>query len=94
MPTFVMFGKYSADAMKSASRERTKQAVEVIRKFGGQIKAGYALLGKTDLLVIADFPGTDEAMKASMSLTRLTGVGFATSPAIAIEELDKLISEI
>ena len=32
-------------------------------------------------------------VKASMSLTKLTGIGFATSPALSVEELDKLISD-
>ena len=94
MATFVMFGKYSPEAMKGLSKDRTAKAKALVEKYGGQIKAAYALLGKTDLLVIADFPGTAEAMKASLALTRLTGIGFSTSPAITIEELDKLIGEL
>lgn len=94
MPTFVMFGKYSAEAMKGLSKDRTAKASALVAKYGGELKSAYALLGKTDLLVIADFPGTAEAMKASMALTRLTGIGFTTSPAIPIEEFDRLISEL
>ena len=94
MATFVTLGKYSPEAMKGLSKDRTAKARALVKKYGGEIKAVYALLGKTDLLVIADFPGTAEAMKASMALTRLTGIGFTTSPAIAIEEFDRLISEI
>ena len=94
MATYVMFGKYSAEGMKGASAGRTVQAKALLEKYGGQPKAVYGLLGKTDLLVIADFPGNAEAMKASMALTRLTGIGFATSPAVTVEELDKLISEL
>ncbi|HET6454766.1 MAG TPA: GYD domain-containing protein [Armatimonadota bacterium] len=94
MATFVMFGKYSAEAMKGLSKDRTAEAAALVAKYGGEIKAAYALLGKTDLLLIADFPGTAEAMKASLALTKLTGIGFTTSPAITIEELDKLIGEL
>ena len=94
MATYVMFGKYTPEAMKGVSAARTDEASALVRKYGGEIKAAYALLGQTDLVVIADFPGTREAVKASMSLTKLTGVGFATSPAIAVEELDRLIAEI
>jgi uncharacterized protein with GYD domain len=94
MATFVTLGEYSPEAMKGLSKDRTAKARALVKKYGGEIKAVYALLGKTDLLVIADFPGTAEAMKASMALTRLTGIGFTTSPAIAIEEFDRLISEI
>ena len=94
MATFVMFGRYSPEAMKGLSKDRTAAAGALVQKYGGQIKAAYALLGKTDLLLIADFPGTSEAIKTSLALTKLTGVGFSTSPAITIEELDKLIGEL
>ena len=94
MATYVMFGRYSPEAMKGLSKARTDEAGALVAKYGGQIKSAYALLGKTDLLVIADFPSNGAAMKASMALTRLTGIGFSTSPAITIEELDKLIGEL
>jgi len=38
-----------------------------------------------------DFPGVAEAMKASVALAKLTGIGFTTSPAVPIEEFDKLV---
>jgi uncharacterized protein with GYD domain len=86
-----MFGKYSIDAMKEISAERTKNATAVIGDCGGKIKAGYALLGETDLVLIADFPGVKEAMKASVELTKLLGISFTTAPAVTVEEFDKLI---
>lgn len=94
MATYVMFGKYSAEAMKGASKGRTAEANAAVQKCGGQVKAVYALLGQTDLLIIADFPGTSEAMKASLALARLTGIGFATSPAVTVDELDKILGEL
>jgi uncharacterized protein with GYD domain len=94
MATYVMFGKYSAEAIKGASKGRTAEADAAVRKCGGQTKAVYALLGQTDVLVIADFPGTSEAMKASLALAKLTGISFATSPAVTVDELGKLISEL
>ena len=94
MATYVMFGKYSAEAMKGASKGRTAEANAAVQKCGGQVKAVYALLGQTDLLIVADFPGTSEAMKASLALAKLTGISFTTSPAITVDELDKLISEL
>jgi uncharacterized protein with GYD domain len=86
-----MFGKYSIGAMKEISAERTKNATAVIGDCGGKIKAGYALLGETDLVLIADFPGVKEAMKASVELTKLLGISFTTAPAVTVEEFDKLI---
>ncbi len=90
MPTFCMFGKYSSDAVREISAERTVKATAVLDDVGGEVKAGYALLGETDLILIVDFPGVKEAMKASVELNKLLGISFTTSPAVTVEEFDKL----
>ena len=59
---------------------------------GGEVKAAYALLGETDVVIIVDFPGVKEAMKASVELTKLLGIAFTTAPAVTMEEFDKLIA--
>lgn len=91
MATFLMFGSYSIDAVGKISAERTKDAAAVIGDSGGQLKAGYALLGEKDLILIVDFPGVKEAMKASVELTKLLGISFTTAPAVTVDEFDKLI---
>lgn len=94
MATYFMFGKYSAEALKGISAERTHKAAELIKKFGGEITAMYALLGENDLVLIVDFPNTDQVMKASVALNRLTGISFATCPAVTVEEFDRLMTEV
>jgi uncharacterized protein with GYD domain len=91
MATFVMFGKYNQQSIKDISAERTKDAIAVIEKNGGEVISGYALLGDTDLVLIVNFPNIGQAMKTSVALSKLLGIGFATSPAVAFEEFDKLI---
>jgi uncharacterized protein with GYD domain len=91
MAKFMLLGKYSPEAIKGISAERTKKALVIIEGSGGKVNAMYALLGSYDLALIIDFPGVSEAMKASVKLTDLTGVGFTTSPAIPIEEFDKVM---
>ena len=90
MPTYCMFGKYSSDAIKEISAERTVKATALIGDIGGEVKAGYALLGETDLLLIVNLPGMKEAMKASVELNKLLGISFTTSPAVTMEKFDKL----
>ena len=90
MAKFVMLGRYSAEAIKGITPDRTKKGVEVIEKAGGKINSMFALLGCYDLLFVVDFPGIAEAMKASLALSKLTGIGFTTSPAMSVEELDKI----
>jgi len=91
MTTYIMFGKFAAGAVKEISAERTKKSVEIIERNGGKVKSLYALLGETDTLAIVDFPSLEQAMKASVELTRLLGISFTTSPAVTIEEFDKLM---
>lgn len=93
MATFLMFGSYSIDAVGKVSAERTKDATAVIGDIGGEVKAGYALLGENDLILIVDFPGVKEAMKASVELTKLLGISFTTAPAVTMDEFDELIEE-
>jgi uncharacterized protein with GYD domain len=92
MSTYFMFGRYSIGAVYEISAERSAKATAVIGDLGGEIKAGYALLGETDLVIIVDFPGVEEAMKASVELTKLLGIAFTTAPAVTMEEFDKLIA--
>ena len=92
MEPFLMFGKYSIDSVKEISAERSEKATAVIGDLGGEVKAGYALLGETDVVIIVDFPGVKEAMKASVELTKLLGIAFTTAPAITMDEFDKLIA--
>ena len=90
MTTYIMFGKFSAGAVKEISAERTKKSKAVVESCGGQVKALYALLGETDVVAVVDFPSLEQAMKASVELTKLLGISFVTSPAVTVEEFDKL----
>lgn len=94
MATFLMFGRYSPEAFKKISSKRTEDAVSLIKKFGGKVKAMYALLGEKDLVFILTFPKMEQAMKASVALSKLTGIAFTTFPAVTVEEFDKLMAGI
>jgi uncharacterized protein with GYD domain len=93
MAMYFMFGKYSADAVKKISAERTKKATDIVKECGGQFKAVYALLGDIDAVAIADFPSVKQAMKASVELSKLLAISFTTVPAVTMEEFDKLFKE-
>jgi len=93
MATFFMFGRYSSEAVKGISAKRTKEAESLIKKFGGKVNSMYALLGEKDLVFIVTFPGIEEAMKASVALSKLTGITFTTLPAVTVEEFDRLMTE-
>jgi uncharacterized protein with GYD domain len=94
MATFIMFGKYSSEAVKGMSADRTDKGLSLIKKFGGEVKSLYALLGEIDLVFIITFPNVEKAMQASVALNKLTGISFTTLPAVTIEEFDKLMTEV
>jgi len=94
MATFLMFGKYSPEAYKEMSAERTEKAKDLIVKHGGELKAAYVLLGEKDVVLIVDFPGVEEVIKTSVALLKMTGISFATSQAITVEEFDKICHDL
>jgi uncharacterized protein with GYD domain len=94
MATFFMFGRYSAEALKGINPKRTKEAESLIKKFKGEVKGMYSLLGEKDLVFILTFPGMEQAMKASVALSKMTGISFTTLPAVTVEEFDKMMAEV
>lgn len=91
MATFIMTGKYTADSVKQISDERTVEAHEIVKQSGGTITTAYVTLGQTDLVLIVEFPGVNEAMKASVALNKALGISFATIPALPVADFDKLV---
>jgi len=94
MGLYFMFGKYTNDGMQAMSSKRTQDAVNLIKKHRGEIKSMYTLLGEYDLVLLADLPGAEEAVKASVAIGRMTGVSFRTSPALPVEVFDKMLDEL
>ena len=94
MTTFFMFGKYSTEALKKISPDRTRKAINAIQKFGGRVKSVYALLGNSDLVFIVNLPGPAQATMVSIALSKLTGIAFTTETAIPVDEFDKLSKEL
>ena len=94
MSTFFMFGKYTSAAAQDVSVQRTRQAHKVVEDLGGSIKGIYALMGEYDLAMIVELPRMAEAMKASVSLKRLTDISFFTTAAMPIEEFDQMVGEM
>jgi uncharacterized protein with GYD domain len=93
MPIFMVFGKYSSEALKGISPERTDKAVELIKKNGGKVVSMYAVLGEHDLVFTLDFPDAEKALATYVALNKLTGISFTTSPVVEVEKFDKLMTE-
>jgi uncharacterized protein with GYD domain len=94
MATYLMFGKYSQEALDQISAERSEKAIALLKDLGAETKAGYALMGEHDLVLVVEFPDNESALKASVGLSRLLGIAFKTAPAVSIEAFDHLIETI
>lgn len=90
MAKYLMLGKYSAEAVKGIKAERTKKVVDIFKKQGGRIITMYALIGPYDLALIVDMPSNAALVKAALATTKLTGIGFFSSPAMTVEEFDRI----
>lgn len=93
MQTFFFFGSYSSESLQDARSNRTDQVIGTIESLNGHIIDIYALLGEADLVIIANLPGNTEALKASITLSRETGIRFATRPAVSVKRFDALLSD-
>ena len=89
MQTYFMFGKYSKEALKNISSDRTRKAFNMIQEHGGRVKSAYALLGDQDLVFIVNLPDAASATMISIKLANMTGIAFTTSQAISVEDFDK-----
>ncbi len=94
MANFILFGKYSSEALKGISAARTEQAKKIVESCGGKLEGVYALLGDVDLLLLVTLPGVQEAVRLSLALSKATGISFKTAPAITVEEFDKLAEKV
>ena len=88
MSIFCMIGKYDKNSLAEVSAGRTRDAQNLIARYQGTVKSMYALLGQNDLILIVDLPSVEDAMKVSIGLTKLTGIAFATSPAMSVTDFD------
>ena len=94
MATYFLNGRYTQQALGQLSAERTNKTKAYVEKCGGKVKSIYALLGCTDLILIVDLPGTKEAMRASLGLSKLLGMAISTNEAVTVEEFDKIVKDV
>jgi uncharacterized protein with GYD domain len=64
--------------------DRSAKAFALIKKHGGKLKAGYALLGDVELVLIVEIPDIGQAMKTSATLAKLIGTASSTAEAVCI----------
>jgi uncharacterized protein with GYD domain len=94
MATFVMLGQYTTESVKHISAKRSVDAEALIKKHGGKVKEGYAMLGENDILLIVEAKNVENAMKISVGLSKLLDISFTTSPAVGMDDFDNLMKDV
>jgi len=94
MPIFMLFGKYTNEAIRGISPERTEHAAQIIKDNGGKVISMFAVMGEHDLVFTLDFPDSESAFVTSVALKKFTGISFTTSPVVEVEIFDKLIAKV
>ena len=93
MSIFLLFGRYSSEAIKDISSDRTEKVRDLIKKNNGNIISMYAVMGDHDLVFTINFPDAKNAMATSVALYKLTGIHFTTSAVVDVEQFDTLVAE-
>ena len=91
MRTFLIFGKSSPQELKEISLKYRAEVVSLVNDFGGNVRSMYVMLRERYLVLIFAFPGVKTAMRASIALSKLTGISFITLPAVPIDEFNNII---
>ncbi len=92
MRTFLMFGKSSSDELKEISLNYRAEVVSLVGNFEGDVKSMYIMLREKYLVLILAFPGIKKAMKASIALSKLTGISFRILPAVPVDEFNEVMA--
>lgn len=96
MPIYAALGRLTGEGardMKGSAR-RYEENKKVFEEAGAKILAGYALLGRYDLLFIIEAPDNRTAMKLSMKTASRGTSAYETMPAVPIEEFFKIAQEL
>jgi len=97
MPKYLLEVTYTADGVKGLIKDggskRRTAARTLVESLGGKVEAFYFAFGKTDAVVIADFP--DQAAAAAASLT-IAGTGAVRGDVTVLltpEEIDQAVKK-
>jgi uncharacterized protein with GYD domain len=92
MKTFLIFGKSTSSELKEISIKYRAEVVSLVAGLGGDVKSMYVMLREKYLVLILAFPEIKRAMKASMALSKLTGISFRILPAVPVDEFNEIMA--
>ena len=96
MPTFVILGNLTAEAVAKIGEEgkRQKQAFELAEKYKCEIKALYYTMGKYDLVAIVESPDNETVLKALFELAAGGATRTRSMLAFPAEDVAKMTADL
>jgi uncharacterized protein with GYD domain len=95
MPKYLLEVTYTADGikglMKDGGSKRRAAARTLVESLGGKIECFYYAFGKTDAVVIAEFPDQTAAAAASLTIASSGAVKGHVTVLLSPEEIDQAV---
>ncbi len=96
MPIFVILAKFTSEGVKGIKKapERLKDAQEISKSVGSEIKGLYYTMGRYDYVAIIEAPSVEAAMKGLFILGAQGAAKTETLVGLSADDAMKLISEL
>jgi uncharacterized protein with GYD domain len=96
MPTFVLLGNLTEDAIEKIGEagKRQKEAADIAKSLGCEIKALYYTMGKYDLVAIIEAPDNETALKGLFELSALGNIRTRTMLAFPADAVAKMTADM
>ena len=91
MNTFFLFGKYHLDQVCKITADQNRQIDDLVTQMGGQMIGYYALMNRNELLLNAELPTVETAVKLNSALESLLGLEFCWELATPIEAFTSIM---
>jgi uncharacterized protein with GYD domain len=72
----------------------TKDAGEVVKSIGGEVKAIYFTMGRYDIVALVEPPNDEAMMKISLTRERVGHIREETLKAMPVDEMMNIIKEL
>ena len=95
MPLFVILGNLTGDAVEKLGEEgkRQKNAMDLAKKYGCEVKTLLYTMGKYDWVAIVEAPDNETAIKALLELAAGGATRTRTMLAFPAEDVAKMTAE-
>ena len=90
MKTFLILGKSSCPELREIGLKYKREVVNLVETFGGDVKSIYLMIREKYLVLILGFSEIKKAMRASIALSKLTGISFRILPVVPVDEINNI----